>query len=86
MHLTTFAVIFQTELKKVSFLHKKFRNHIERSHKFDLNPDEEIITYIKTLKNNESNGPFSILSNRFKKFNPSDKPSNKPNIHKSDIF
>ena len=35
-------------------------NPIEQSFKFDLTSDEEIITYIKTLKNNKSNGPFSI--------------------------
>ena len=34
-------------------------NPIEQSFKFDLTSVEEIITYIKTLKN-KSNGPFSI--------------------------
>ena len=42
-------------------------NPIEQSFKFDLTSDEEIITYIKSLKNNKSNGPFSI-SNKLKKF------------------
>ena len=42
-------------------------NPIERSFKFDLTSDEEIITYIKTLKNNKSNGPFSISNKLFKR-------------------
>ena len=41
---------------------------IEKSFKFDLTSEKEIITYIKTLKNNRSNGPFSILNKIFKKF------------------
>ena len=40
-------------------------NPIEHSFKFDLTSDEEIITYIKTLKNNKSNGPFSISNKLF---------------------
>ena len=43
-------------------------NPIEQSFKFDLTSDEEIITYIKTLKNNKSNGPFSISNKLFIKF------------------
>ena len=43
-------------------------NPIEQSFKFDLTSDEEIITYIKILKNNKSNGPFSISNKLFKKF------------------
>ena len=43
-------------------------NSIERSFKFDLTSDEEIITYIKTLKNNKSNGTFSISNKLFKRF------------------
>ena len=43
-------------------------NPIEQSFKFDLTSDEEIITYIKTLKNNKSNGPFSISNKLFKRF------------------
>ena len=43
-------------------------NPIEQSFKFDLTSDEEIITYIKSLKNNKSNGPFSISNKLFKKF------------------
>ena len=43
-------------------------NPIEQSFKFDLTSDEEIITYIKSLKNNKSNVPFSILKKLFKKF------------------
>ena len=41
---------------------------IEQSFKFDLTSDEGIITYIKSLKNNKSNGPFSISNKLFKKF------------------
>ena len=43
-------------------------NPIEQSFKFDLTSDEEIIKYIKSLKNNKSNGPFSISNKLFKKF------------------
>ena len=43
-------------------------NPTEQSFKFDLTSDEEIITYIKSLKNNKSNGPFSISNKLFKKF------------------
>ena len=43
-------------------------NSIEQSFKFDLTSDEEIITYIKTLKNNKSNSPFSISNKLFKRF------------------
>ena len=43
-------------------------NPIEQSFKFDLTSDEEIITYIKSLKNNKSNGPFTISNKLFKKF------------------
>ena len=43
-------------------------NPIEQSFKFDLTSDEKIITYIKSLKNNKSNGPFSISNKLFKKF------------------
>ena len=43
-------------------------NPIEQSFKFDLTSDEEIITYIKSLKKNKSNGPFSISNTLFKKF------------------
>ena len=43
-------------------------NPIEQSFKFKLTSDEEIITYIKTLKNNKSNGPFSISNKLFKIF------------------
>ena len=42
-------------------------NPIEQSFKFDLTSDKEIITYIKTLKNNKGNGPFSISNKLFKK-------------------
>ena len=42
-------------------------NPIEQSFKFDLTSDKEIITYIKTLKNNKGNGPFSISTKLFKK-------------------
>ena len=45
-----------------------FTNPIEQSFKFDLTSDKEIITYIKTLKNNNSNEPFSISNKLFKKF------------------
>ena len=48
--------IIPTQKKHDDFL----TNPIEQSFKFDLTSDEEIITYIKTLKNNKSNGPFSI--------------------------
>ena len=41
---------------------------MEKSFKFDLTSDEEIITYIKSLKNNKSNGLFSISNKLFKKF------------------
>ena len=41
---------------------------MEQSFKSDLTSDEEIITYIKSLKNNKSNGPFSISNKLFKKF------------------
>ena len=43
-------------------------NPMEQSFKFDLTFDEEIITYIKSLKNNKSNGTFSISNKLFKKF------------------
>ena len=43
-------------------------NPIEQSFKFDLTSDEETITYIKSLKNNKSNVPFSIFNKLFKKF------------------
>ena len=43
-------------------------NPMEQSFKFDLTSDEEIITYIKTLKNNKSNEPFIISNKLFKKF------------------
>ena len=45
-----------------------FTNPIEQSFKFNLTSDEEIITYIKTLKNNKSNGTFSISNKLFKTF------------------
>ena len=41
-------------------------NPIEQSFKFDLTSVEEIVTYIKTLKNNKSNRPFSISNKLFK--------------------
>ena len=63
-------------------------NPIEQSFKFDLTSDEEIITYIKSLKNNKSNGPFSISNkpsaNQLKiQETPqyTSHPSNKANIH-----
>ena len=40
-------------------------NRIEQSFKFDLTSDKEIVTYIKTLKNNKSSGPFSISNKLF---------------------
>ena len=43
-------------------------NPLEKSFKFDLTSDEEIITYFKTLKNNKSNGSISISNKLFKKF------------------
>ena len=43
-------------------------NPTEQSFKFDLTSDEETITYIKTLKNNKSNGPLSISIKLFKRF------------------
>ena len=43
-------------------------NPIEQSFKFDVTSGKEIITYIKTLKNNKSNGPFSISNKLLKKF------------------
>ena len=41
---------------------------MEQSLKFDLTSDEELITYIKTLKNNKSKRPFIISNILFKKF------------------
>ena len=51
-------------------------NPIEQSFKFDLTSDEEIITYIKSLKNNKSNGPFSISNKLLKN-------SRNPSVHLS---
>ena len=43
-------------------------NPIEQLFKFNLTSDEEIIAYIRALKNTKSNGPFSISNKLFKNF------------------
>ena len=57
------------EKKQIANIFNHFlTNPIEQSFKFDLTSDEEIFTYIKTLKSNKSNGPFSISNKLFKRF------------------
>ena len=58
-------------MEKVLYLHKKhdyLTNPIKQSFEFDLTCDKEIIMYIKILKNNKSNGSFSISKKLFKTF------------------